>query len=86
MITWHTCHNFSRFRDIKRQMRRSRYGNVGLGKPNDADGAEGLPQDIPHWEVFYKIGLYHTQRKGYERALANFSQAKDLEKTGTEPR
>ena len=42
--------------------------------------------DVPHWEVFLKIGLHHVQKKRYEKALANFSQAKDLERSGTEPR
>ena len=75
-----------RFRDIKRQMRRSRYGNVGMGSslPNDDEG--GTMADVPHWEVFLKIGLYHMHKKGYEKALANFSQAQGLERTGNEPR
>ena len=30
--------------------------------------------------------LYHMLKKGYERALANFSQAKELERTGSDPR
>ena len=65
-------------------MRRSRYGNVGLGRPPTEE--EGTMADVPHWEVFYKIGLYHMHKKGYERALANFSQAKELERTGSDPR
>ena len=36
--------------------------------------------------VFYKIGIHHMNKRGYERALDNFSQAKDLERSGTEPR
>ena len=52
--------------------------------PNDDEG--GNMTDVPHWEVFLKIGLYHMHKKGYEKALANFSQAQGLERTGNEPR
>ena len=84
VLNW-LCHNFCRFRDIKRQMRRSKYGNIGIGRPKNEDEG-GNMADVPHWEVFLKIGLHHVQKKRYEKALANFSQAKDLERSGTEPR
>ena len=73
------------FRDIKRQMHRSRYGNVGTRRPANEEEA-GAMADVPHWEVFLKIGLHHMQKKRHEKALENFTQAKDLERTGTQPR
>ena len=66
-------------------MHRSRYGNVGTRRPANEEEA-GAMADMPHWEVFLKIGLYHMQKKRHEKALESFTQAKDLERTGTQPR